>query len=194
MKLRLWEIHAAGSPTGEIPAMPPDDGRFEVLAATLRIAEERAHLVQLDAVREQPLAVMQRSSITGNSFRRCGSRRSRTSQFALHAKLFVLDRERLFLGSMNFDARSLRLNTEIGLLIDSPELVQEVSSRFDAIAQPANSYVPTLGPPDASGKRQLAWRTEENGKMVELTAEPSRDPLRGVQTGLLSLLPIDDLL
>lgn len=25
MKLRLWEIHAAGSLTGEIPAMPPDD-------------------------------------------------------------------------------------------------------------------------------------------------------------------------
>jgi len=25
MKLRLWEIHAAGSPRGEIPAMPPDD-------------------------------------------------------------------------------------------------------------------------------------------------------------------------
>ena len=25
MKLRLWEIHAAGSPTGEIPAMAPDD-------------------------------------------------------------------------------------------------------------------------------------------------------------------------
>lgn len=25
MKLRLWEIHTAGSPTGEIPAMPLDD-------------------------------------------------------------------------------------------------------------------------------------------------------------------------
>jgi hypothetical protein len=51
-----------------------------------------------------------------------------------------------------------------------------------------------LGPPDATGKRQLIWKTEENGKMVELTAEPSRDLLRGVQTELLSLLPVDDLL
>jgi len=51
-----------------------------------------------------------------------------------------------------------------------------------------------LGPPDATGKRQLVWKTEENGKMVELTAEPSRDLLRGVQAELLSLLPIDDLL
>ena len=119
---------------------------------------------------------------------------SRTGQFALHAKLFVLDQQRLFLGSMNFDARSLRLNTEVGLLIDSPELTKQVSDRFDALAQPANCYIPTLGTPDATGKRPLVWKTEENGKMVELTAEPSHDLLRGVQAELLSLLPIDDLL
>ena len=118
----------------------------------------------------------------------------RTSEFALHAKVFALDDNRLFLGSMNFDERSLRLNTEVGLLIDSPELTKQVNDRFDVIAQPANCYIPTLGPPDATGKRQLVWKTEENGKMVELTAEPSRDLLRGLQTELLSLLPIDDLL
>ena len=112
----------------------------------------------------------------------------------MHAKVFALDDNRLFLGSMNFDARSLKLNTEIGLLIDSPELTKQVNDRFDAIAQPANCYIPVLGPPDATGKRQLVWKTEENGKMVELTAEPSRDLLRGVQAELLSLLPIDDLL
>jgi len=117
-----------------------------------------------------------------------------TSEFAMHAKVFALDDNRLFLGSMNFDARSLKLNTEIGLLIDSPELTKQVNDRFDAIAQPANCYIPVLGPPDATGKRQLVWKTEENGKMVELTAEPSRDLLRGVQAELLSLLPIDDLL
>ena len=117
-----------------------------------------------------------------------------TDQFALHAKVFVLDDQRLFLGSMNFDYRSLRLNTEIGLLIESPELARKVSERFDAIAQPANSFIPTLGAPDVLGKRQLVWKTEENGKLVELTYEPSGDVLRGLQANLLSLLPIDDLL
>jgi putative cardiolipin synthase len=119
---------------------------------------------------------------------------SRTGQFAIHGKVFVLDQQRLFLGSMNFDYRSLRLNTEVGLLIDSPELARQVAQRFDAIAQPANCYIPQLGAPDASGKRQLTWRTEENGKNTELTAEPMGDILRGIQTELLSLLPIDDLL
>lgn len=117
-----------------------------------------------------------------------------TDQFALHAKVFVLDEQRLFLGSMNFDYRSLRLNTEIGLLIESPELALKVSERFDAIAQPANCYIPTLSAPDALGKRQLVWKTEEGGKLVELTYEPSGDVLRGLQANLLSWLPIDDLL
>ena len=43
-------------------------------------------------------------------------------QFSLHAKMFVFDRKRMFVGSSNFDMRSFHLNTEVGLIIDSPEL------------------------------------------------------------------------
>src|SRR6185369_11868110 len=57
--------------------------------------------------------------------------------FALHAKAFVFDRQKLFVGSMNFDQRSLHLNTELGLIIESPELAQQVAARFESIAQPA---------------------------------------------------------
>jgi putative cardiolipin synthase len=115
-------------------------------------------------------------------------------QFALHAKIFVLDRRWLFVGSMNFDRRSLRLNTELGVLIDSPELARQVLARFDAIAQPANSYVPTLAGANASGRRALVWHTEEGGKLVELNSEPMADSMRGVESDLLALLPLDDLL
>jgi phosphatidylserine/phosphatidylglycerophosphate/cardiolipin synthase-like enzyme len=38
----------------------------------------------------------------------------------LHAKCAVIDRRRVYLGSMNFDPRSRDWNTEFGLLIDSP--------------------------------------------------------------------------
>jgi len=41
----------------------------------------------------------------------------------LHAKLAIIDNERFFVGSMNLDHRSAAVNTEVGLLIDSPELV-----------------------------------------------------------------------
>ncbi len=115
-------------------------------------------------------------------------------QFALHAKVFVLDRRRVFIGSMNFDRRSLKLNTEIGVLVDSPELARQVIARFDAIARPANCYVPELAAADASGHQGLIWRTEENGKPVDLTSEPSGDLMKGVKSDLLSLLPLDDLL
>jgi putative cardiolipin synthase len=115
-------------------------------------------------------------------------------QFALHAKVFVLDRRSVFVGSMNFDRRSLRLNTELGVLIDSPELARQVIARFNAIAQPANSYVPTLTAADANGKQTLIWKTQEDGKAIELQSEPMGDLMKGVKTNLLTLLPLDDLL
>ena len=115
-------------------------------------------------------------------------------QFALHAKIFVLDRRWVFVGSMNFDRRSLRLNTELGVLIDSPELARQVIARFNAIAQPANAYVPALTSADASGRQALIWRTEEGGKLVELQSEPMGDLMKGVKSNLLTLLPLDDLL
>ncbi|HEX7374587.1 MAG TPA: phospholipase D family protein, partial [Steroidobacteraceae bacterium] len=65
---------------------------------------------------------------------------SRYGNYALHAKLFVFDRRKLLIGSMNFDQRSKRLNTEVGLIIDSPELAQQTALRFEAMAQPEESY------------------------------------------------------
>ncbi len=115
-------------------------------------------------------------------------------QFALHAKVFVLDRRRVFIGSMNFDRRSLKLNTEIGVLVDSPELARQAIARFDAIARPANCYMPELASADASGHQGLIWRTEENGKLVALTSEPSGNLMKGMKSDLLSLLPLDDFL
>jgi putative cardiolipin synthase len=78
---------------------------------------------------------------------RLGSRRgsgqtariSRFGNYGLHAKLYVFDRERFFIGSMNFDQRSKQLNTEIGLIIDSPELARQTAARFDSLTQPASA-------------------------------------------------------
>jgi putative cardiolipin synthase len=108
--------------------------------------------------------------------------------YALHAKLFVFDRKRVFIGSMNFDQRSAKLNTEIGLLIDSPELAQQTAARFEAMTQPANCYSVALA---AGGSPQLLWRTAENGKAVEYAVEPARDERQRFHVRLLSLLPLD---
>ena len=83
---------------------------------------------------------------------------------------------------------------EIGLLIDSPEIARQALARFDAIAQPANSYILMLTAQNTLGRPKLVWRTEQDGKVVDVSIEPMGDLLRGVRTELLALLPIDDLL
>ena len=116
---------------------------------------------------------------------------SRFGNYALHAKLFVFDRKKLFIGSMNFDQRSMHLNTEIGLIIDSPELAQQIAARFEAMVQPANSYMLVLRQNDAGRPPSLMWRTQENGKAVEYDTEPARSDWQRFEVNGLSLLPLD---
>jgi putative cardiolipin synthase len=119
------------------------------------------------------------------------ARLSRYGHYALHAKLFVFDRRKLFIGSMNFDQRSKRLNTEVGLIIDSPELAQQTAARFEAMARPENSYALALRPHGAGSPPRLVCRTREDGKAVEYTREPARSRWQRLKVKLLSLLPLD---
>lgn len=57
-----------------------------------------------------------------------GSAGSKTS---LHAKYFIMDRQQAFIGSLNLDPRSVVENTEIGTLIDQPELAKQLAEDFD---------------------------------------------------------------
>ena len=116
---------------------------------------------------------------------------SRHGNYSLHAKLFVLDRQRLFVGSMNFDQRSMHLNTEIGLIIDSPALARQVAERFDAMAKSDNSYALALRPDAAGGAPVLRWLTRVAGEAVEYDVEPARSAGQRFEVKLLSLLPLD---
>ncbi|GAC1674549.1 MAG: phospholipase D family protein [Steroidobacteraceae bacterium] len=115
---------------------------------------------------------------------------TRYGKFGLHAKLIVFDRKRLFAGSMNFDQRSRHLNTETGLIIDSPELAGQTAARFEAMTQPSNSYALALQSPE-SANSPLIWRTQEQGKPVEYHKEPSRSTWRRIGVALLSAVPLD---
>jgi len=115
---------------------------------------------------------------------------TRFGTYSLHAKLFVFDRKRLFIGSMNFDQRSMHLNTEIGLIIDSPELAQQTAARFAAMVSPPNSYQPVLVPDDGGGAH-MVWRTQENGQPVEYGAEPARTNGQRLKAKFLMLIPLD---
>ena len=114
---------------------------------------------------------------------------SRYGNYALHGKMYVFDRKRLFIGSMNYDQRSKHINTEIGLIIQSPELAQQLALRFDAMVKPDNCYLVGLSSTGKSSR--LVWRTEEQGRAVEYTREPARSGWQRLKVKLLTLLPLD---
>ena len=74
-----------------------------------------------------------------------------SSRASLHAKTFVFDRSAVFIGSLNLDPRSMRLNTEIGVVCESAPLAENIAGalekNLDSIAWRLERVV------DASGKR-----------------------------------------
>ncbi len=116
---------------------------------------------------------------------------SRYGNYGLHAKLLVFDRKRIFIGSMNYDQRSKHLNTEIGLIIDSPELAQQTVNRFDHMVRPDNVYAVRWREATAGVPAHLVWDTREDGKDVEYTQEPARSSSQRIDLRVMSWLPID---
>ena len=120
------------------------------------------------------------------------ARLARKGNYGLHAKLFVFDREQLFIGSMNFDRRSRHLNTEIGLIIADSDLSKQAAARFEAMTQEENSYAVALRPDAALAKSaRLVWRTSEAGRSVAYESEPARSAWQKFRVSVLSVLPLD---
>lgn len=111
-----------------------------------------------------------------------------SSGSSLHAKTFAVDRERIFIGSFNFDPRSINLNTELGFVIDSPALATAIHDTFDEEI-PANAYEVKL---DDNGR--LYWTEWQDGQQVRHDSEPNTSLLKGVFLRFLAMLPIEWLL
>jgi putative cardiolipin synthase len=93
---------------------------------------------------------------------------------------------------MNFDQRSERINTEIGLIIGSPELAQQAATRFDEMVKPENCFHVELSPESpAGGAPHLVWHTQQAGQEVVYSREPARSGWQRFKATLLSWLPIE---
>ena len=106
------------------------------------------------------------------------------SKATLHAKAFSLDRTRLFVGSFNLDPRSANINTEMGLLIDSPILAEQFASGCEHFA-PRFSYRLKL-----SSQGKLRWCAEREGQLLTLDKEPHATLFRRIAGRLAQWLPI----
>jgi putative cardiolipin synthase len=122
--------------------------------------------------------------------------RGTSSGVSLHAKTVVVDRRKVFIGSLNMDQRSKLLNTEMGLIIDSAPLAQAVREFFDNATLPANSYqVSLLQPPTAKpGEAPMSWQWSEDGHAMSGQSDPGVSKERLLAVFLMKLLPIEGLL
>ncbi len=113
------------------------------------------------------------------------------SHARLHAKLVVIDRKTLFIGSMNLDPRSARINTEMGLIIQSPQLARELLRVID-IDKLQSAYRVRLAPSGAC----CEWLTvdEDFTNEMILTTEPDSSFSLRLKTWLLSPFVPEELL
>jgi phosphatidylserine/phosphatidylglycerophosphate/cardiolipin synthase-like enzyme len=111
-----------------------------------------------------------------------------SSSESLHAKTFALDRERIFVGSFNFDQRSALLNTEMGLMIESRPLASLLAAAFETKV-PAAAY--EVRPAAESG---LEWIERTPAGEIRYATEPHTGFFKRMWLQFLSILPIEWLL
>jgi putative cardiolipin synthase len=108
------------------------------------------------------------------------------TKLTLHSKVATVDRQRMFVGSFNIDPRSLYLNTEMGMAVDSTELSSIMAtSILDTL--PEFTYKLRL-----SQKGKLQWLLQTTGAEEVITTEPQTSLMRRFLTKLMSLLPIEE--
>jgi cardiolipin synthase C len=112
-----------------------------------------------------------------------------TSIGRLHAKSAIIDNEKVFIGSMNFDPRSARHNTEMGLFIQSPALAQQMRKLVEVVRQQGAYHVRLA--PDGKG---LQWLASGPGGQEQLVEEPETDFWSRLMLEVLSWLVPEDLL
>ena len=106
----------------------------------------------------------------------------------LHSKVFIVDRERAIVGSLNFDLRSAHINTELGLLFEDPDLIAELLAMSETLASPQHSYAVT------QNGTALEWAVARPGLPATMTAEPEAGPGRRAISWLVGQLPIQSYL
>jgi len=102
----------------------------------------------------------------------------------LHTKAFVVDRKHLFIGSFNFDPRSAYINTELGVIIESPEMAETLTAGLEEKLA-THTYEVFL-----NEKGKLRWRGMEGDQEIILDKEPQTGWWERFMAGFYRILPI----
>lgn len=106
----------------------------------------------------------------------------------LHGKLFIADRQRVFIGTFNFDPRSAYINTEMGVIIEDDTAAREwAEGVIDAL--PTATYRVSM-----NDKAALRWTGTVEGDTQTLKREPETSVWKRLRINFLRIFPIDDQL
>lgn len=108
------------------------------------------------------------------------------SRSSLHAKLMALDEKQVFIGSFNFDPRSAYLNTEIGVLLYSPQLAKAVHHTMD---QNLSKYAYKLV---LNAENKINWKIKlADGSIRTYEKEPKMKWWQRASMKVVAWLPIE---
>ena len=118
--------------------------------------------------------------------------RAGSSKASLHAKSFVFDRKDVFIGSLNLDPRAIHHNTEIGVVVASKEIANELAERFDQNIEKEAFRLELRK--DREGNDKILWHGLNDGKQEVFNVEPHTSFWQRLASGFLGLLPIESQL
>jgi len=101
----------------------------------------------------------------------------------------IIDRRWVYIGTMNIDPRSANLNTEMGVLVESPELAEQLRDQFERTTSPELSYRVVMEKDEG-----LVWYDRVDGKERRLEREPDASVWRRLSVTLLRVVPIESQL
>ena len=101
----------------------------------------------------------------------------------LHSKLFVIDRRKLFVGSLNLDPRSIELNAEMGLLIDAEPMVKALTADMEAGLATLTYRV------IINDEGRLEWHCRIHNQQVVESQEPLTSGWRRFKAWLMKIAP-----
>jgi putative cardiolipin synthase len=114
-----------------------------------------------------------------------------SSKASLHAKSFVFDRKKVFIGSLNLDPRAVVHNTEIGVVLTSEKIASEMSDWFN---QNIEQMAFRLELKKEGGSEKILWHGLVDGKDETFDVDPHTGFWRRFGIGFMRLLPIESQL
>ena len=105
----------------------------------------------------------------------------------LHTKVIMVDRRYTFVGSLNLDPRSIDINSEMGVLVDSPAMSQSLAELFmEKLPDSAYQVI-------RNEKGRLRWHAVVDGQKVVEKGEPQAGFWRRLKAFMSRGLPENQL-